>query len=273
VAILSVSPEIADLTAATIRRLGHEPVAAVAPRRKKPVPGFPSLDAVGELKETAVVVAPDKESVESILKSLDPDVVVTWAFPWRIPPEALAVPRLGAINYHPSLLPRHRGPNPLAWTIRSGDSDYGLTWHRMEAEFDSGAILAQRSTPVLLEDSHAEVLPRILSLGLRMLRGVFEKVLEEERGEPQSKEGVTEAPPFGVDYATIDWSRPARAVHDQVRAWSFTPGTGSAEGPFGDLNGRRVKVKRTTLTEPGPDGIRVDCGDGPLWVIESEPVA
>jgi methionyl-tRNA formyltransferase len=217
-----------------------------------------------------VVVAEKKELLEPILQSMNPDIAISWAFPWRIPPEALCVPTLAAINFHPSLLPRHRGPNPLAWTIRMGDSDYGLSWHRMEAEFDSGAILAQRSSPVLVEDTNDEVAPRILTLGLRMLRGVLEKVLAGDPGEPQSDEGATEAPPFRDDYTTIDWSKPARAVHDQVRAWTFVPGTGSAEGPFAELSGRRVKVLRTTLSEPSGESTRVDCGDGPLWVLRTE---
>jgi methionyl-tRNA formyltransferase len=271
VAILSVSPEIADLTAAAVKRLGHDPVAAVAPRRDRAVPGLVALDAVGELQETDVVVAPDRRSLEPILQSLSPDVVLCWAFPWRIPPEALQVPRHGAINCHPSLLPRHRGPNPLAWTIRMGDEDFGLTWHRMEAEFDSGPVLAQRSTPVLLEDTFREVIPRLNGIGLRMLRGVMKRVFEGEPGEPQPDEGMTEAPAFGADYAVIDWSRPARAVHDQVRAWRFAIGSGPVDGPFGEIAGRRVKVLRTTLSKPSSENTPVECGDGPLWVLETEP--
>ncbi len=271
VVILSVSPEIADLTAATVKRLGYDPVAAVAPRRRQPVPGMATLDAVGELQETDVLVAPAKESLEPILRSLSPDMAVCWAFPWRVPSEALRVPLLGAINCHPSLLPRHRGPNPLGWTIRMGDSDYGLTWHRMEVEFDSGPILAQRSTPVLVEDTLKEVIPRLNSIGLRMLRGVMRSVLEGDPGEPQPDKGVTEAPAFGDDYAVIDWSRSARAVHDQVRAWPFAVGSGPVDGPFGEIGGRRVKVLRTTLCEPSGESTRVECGDGPLWVLETEP--
>ena len=65
-------------------------------------------------------------------------------FPWKVPADALAVPKLGWLNGHPSLLPRHRGPVPLAWAIRNGDEDFGITFHRMDAELDTGPILAQR---------------------------------------------------------------------------------------------------------------------------------
>jgi methionyl-tRNA formyltransferase len=271
VVILSNSPGLASLTAATVQRLRHKPVAVVAARRKETPPGVVSVDEHTEIPDTQVIVAPDKDALAEIVQSVAPDVAVSWAFPWRIPDPALAAPSLGAINFHPSLLPRHRGPNPLAWTVRAGDADFGLTWHRMVADFDSGPILAQRSTPVLIEDTDTEVGPRVGSLGLRMLSRVFERLAAGDLGEPQPVEGVTDAPRFGDDYATIDWSMPARAVHDQVRAWTFTAGTNSVPGPFGEVGGRRVRVLRTTLSRPDREGVRIDCADGPLWVLETEP--
>jgi methionyl-tRNA formyltransferase len=274
VVILSAIPEVAAMTATTLRRLGHEPVAAVGALRRKPTPGLSSLTATSEVPGTEVIIAPDKDSVEPILRSLSPDLVLSWAFPWRVLEGALAVPRYGSVNYHPSLLPRHRGSNPVAWTIRMGDSNYGVTWHRMEPGFDSGPILAQRASPVLEEDTIYDVVPRLNMIGLRTLRGVLERVARGDPGDPQPTEGVTEAGPFGDDYATIDWSMPAREIHTQVRAWAFTPGTHSVIGPIAELQGRRVRVLRTSLQPPedvsGRDGLVVECGDGPLWVLATE---
>jgi methionyl-tRNA formyltransferase len=115
------------------------------------------------------------------------------------------------------------------------------------------------------------VIPRISRLGIRALGGVLERIASGEPGEPQPTEGATEAGPFGEDYATIDWSRPARTVHDQVRAWTFAGGIGSVPGPFGELAGRRWRIGRTTLQPAAEPACRVDCGDGPLWVLEHEP--
>ena len=70
--------------------------------------------------------------------SARPDLVVCMGFPWKIPADALAVPTLGWLNGHPSLLPRHRGPIPVAWAIRDGDEEIGITFHRMDAELDTG---------------------------------------------------------------------------------------------------------------------------------------
>ena len=84
-----------------------------------------------------------------------PDLLLCWGFPWKIPLSALQVPRLGSVNCHPALLPRHRGPVPLAWALREGDGQYGVTWHRMDAELDTGAILAQAVVP--MEDDDFEI--------------------------------------------------------------------------------------------------------------------
>jgi methionyl-tRNA formyltransferase len=270
VVILSNVPEVADVLTTTVTRLGHDPAAVVAARRRKPTPGLNSIDASTELKGTKVVIVPEKAAVEPTLRSLKPDVLMSWSFPWLVTGGALALPTLGAINFHPSLLPRHRGPNPVAWTIRMGDSDYGITWHRMSPEYDCGPILAQRSTPVLDEDTVSDVQPRLTTLGLRMLRGVFVRLIEGDPGDPQPMEGATLAEPFGEDYATIDWSRSAREIHDQVRAWSFTAGTHSVIGPMGELDGHAVRITRTTLREPEVGGCRINCGDGPLWILEYE---
>jgi methionyl-tRNA formyltransferase len=277
VVILTAIPEAADMLANTMRRMGHDPVAAVGALRRRPTPGLTALSESSPVSGTRVVMAPDRDAVEPILRSLEPDVVLSWAFPWRVPDGALEVPALGAVNYHPSLLPRHRGPNPVAWTIRSGDSHFGVTWHRMASTYDTGPILAQRSTPVVETDTVFDVVPRLNVLAIRMLRQVLERVAQGDPGDPQPTEGATEAAPFGEDYARIDWSMPARSVHTQVRAWAFTPGTHSVVGPVAELDGHPVLVKRTSLQPPGGDGDgsdrefrRVECGDGPIWVLESE---
>jgi methionyl-tRNA formyltransferase len=218
------------------------------------------------------IVAPDKGSLEPILQSFTPDFVFSWGFPWRVPDGALEVARFGTINYHPSLLPRHRGPLPMAWTIRMRDDYYGVTWHRMAAAYDSGHILAQRSTPASVEDTSSDITPLLSGIGLRMLRGVIDRAVAGDPGDPQPTEGMTEEGVFEIEYATIDWSMPARTVHDQVRAWGFVPSALSAMAPTGELNGRTVHVVRTTLNEPDGDAQRVECGDGPIWILKSEPI-
>jgi Formyl transferase, C-terminal domain. len=76
-----------------------------------------------------------------------------------------------------------------------------------------------------------------------------------------------------VDRATVDWSWPARRIHDQVRAWAFTFGLSPVVGPVGELDGGRVRLVRTSLVDPGGGARQVECGDGPLWVLDAEPIS
>ncbi len=270
VLVMTAVPDVATMITHSLRRLGHEPVGVVGAHRRRPTPGLALLDESFKLPGVEVVVSPDKEAVDQIVKSFQPDLMLSWAFPWRIRQEALDVPSYGSINYHPSLLPRHRGANPVAWTIRMGDSHYGVTWHRMDSEYDSGPILAQRATAVHVEDTIFDVVPRLSAIGMRMLPSVLKRIADRDPGDPQPTHGATEAGPFEDDYVTIDWSKPAGSIHAQVRAWAFTPGTHSVVGPFGELDGERVRILRTTL-QPDTKAQRVECGDGPIWILASEP--
>ena len=83
----------------------------------------------------------------------EPDLIISGGFPWRIPADVLALPRLGAINFHDALLPRHRGPNATGWAFRMGDAETGLTIHRLTPEFDTGPVLAQARVPITDDDN------------------------------------------------------------------------------------------------------------------------
>jgi methionyl-tRNA formyltransferase len=199
--------------------------------------------------------------------------VLCWGFGWKLPQEALDVPRLGSVNNHPALLPRHRGPYPLSWTFREGDEVFGSTWHRMDAEFDTGPILAQSSVPVEDTDCWIEEFgPKILQETFSMLPRVFERLEAGDPGDPQSTAGVSWAGPFEEDYATVEWSQTAREIHNQVRAWNYAFDMGPVDGPIAELDGKRLKIKRTSLTGPADGSRAVDVGDGKIWILESEEV-
>ena len=277
VAIISnVLPVVAALVAA-LEELGHEPVAWLMARRppdpNRPMPPWGDVTDRNAPQGLNLLLARRKEDVGPLFSGLDLDVTLCWGFNWKLPQEALDVPRLGSVNNHPALLPRHRGPYPLAWTFREGDAAFGSTWHRMDAEFDTGPILAQSSVAVEDTDTWIEDFgPRILQNTLAMLPRVFGRLEAEDPGDEQPEEGVSWAGPFEPAYAGVDWSRPPREVHNQVRAWRHMFSVGEVVGPIAELDGERVKLLRTSLTDPG-DGARcMECGDGRLWIVESEPV-
>lgn len=271
IAIISMVQPVVERLVPQLRELGHEPVGVVTAR----------LDRKTELvlaHETVppgvdLLFAADKSRMAPLLRALEPDLVLCWGFAWKLPQEALDVPRLGSVNLHPAPLPRHRGPIPLAWALRDGDGRFGLTWHRMDAELDSGGILAQGSIPI--EDDDCDILeigPKLGAEAFRLLPQVLERVAAGDPGEEQDHAAATWAGHFeDDDYARVDWSEPARRIHDQVRAWSLTLGMYDIVAPVAELDGERVRLVRTSLVER-EGARRVECGDGPLWIVTSEPV-
>jgi methionyl-tRNA formyltransferase len=114
--------------------------------------------------------------------------------------------------------------------------------------------------------------PKMLEASIELLPRVFERLAAGEPGEPQATEGASWAGYFEEDYATVDWSQTAREIHNQVRAWHLTFGGGPVQGPFAELDGTRVKLLRTSLTDPGDGSPAVDVGDGKIWILETEAV-
>jgi len=272
IVLITTVPPVADALVPVLRELGHEPVAILSARRAQPAAaGRAPISDETAPSGLDLLIARDKWSVEPMLRSSRPDLALCWGFPWRIPLAALQVPSLGSVNCHPALLPRHRGPIPLSWAFRDGDRQFGVTWHRMDAELDTGAILAQTQVPMYDDDYAIEqVGPRIGAAAIGLLPEVFARIAAGDAGDPQPAEGVTWAGHLGEDYASVDWSQPARRVHDQVRAWAFTFGLSKVVGPIAELDGQQVRLLRTSLGDPGGDTRRVECGDGPIWVVEYE---
>jgi len=279
IVVISAVLPVAEPLIAHLRELGHEPVAWLMARRppkfyEGPLPPWGEITDRNAPAGVSLIVARDKHAVAPLLRGLEPDVVLCWGFSWKLPQEALDVPRLGSVNQHPALLPRHRGPIPMAWALREGDGQFGMTWHRMDAELDTGPILAQGSLPI--EDDWTtieEMGPAVLQATFDLLPRVFERLAAGDPGDPQPDEGASWAGYFGEDYATVDWSQPARKIHDQVRAWHLTFGQGDVSGPIAELDGERVKLLRTSLTDPGNSARAVPTGDGNIWILESEPAA
>jgi methionyl-tRNA formyltransferase len=273
--ICSVAP-IANVFVDALRGHGHEPVALLGPRRgegdHKPPPQFELTN------ETApagldLLLARDKHAIEPLVRAYAPDLLMCWGFPWKIPAAALETPRLGSVNLHPALLPRHRGPIPLSWALRDGDRTFGTSWHYMDAELDTGNLLAQGTIPIDDDDTDIEQFaPKLFDLALGLLPRALERVAAGDPGDPQPTEGASWAGHFEDDaYVHVDWSQTAREIHDQVRAWRLEFGFAGIRAPVADLGGERVVLLRTRLTDPGGDARRVECGDAPLWIVESEP--
>jgi len=249
---------------------GHEPVALLCSREHAGRYGnaFDVLvrDAPAELD---IVIPALREGIAPLLRRYEPDVFICVGFPWKIPPDALAVPRVAAINGHPALLPRYRGPSPVSWAIRNGETEIGYTWHRMDADLDTGPILAQGS--VTLEDEHSweELEPKLVPMIVERLTVALARVEAGDPGDPQEPGAGDYFPFFGDDYVWIDPSRSREETYRQVQAWRFASATGGLRGPLVEVDGETLRVLRTSLAQA--DGRALECRDGRLWIVESEP--
>lgn len=137
----------------------------------------------------------------------------------------------------------------------------------------TGNLLAQGSVPIADDDVDiAELGPKLTASAIGLLPRALERVIAGDPGDVQPEEGVTWAGHFADDdYARIDWSHPARAIHNQVRAWHLTFGLSGLRAPVAEIGGEEVVVLQTRLRDPGGDATRVECGDGAVWVVVVEP--
>jgi methionyl-tRNA formyltransferase len=271
VAIITSVPVVAQNHVKMVRGLGHEAVAVIVARRR--APGAPATPFAAEHvsdapEEVDVLFAATKDSLARLLRGCELDLAISAGFPWRIPAEAIEVPRLGIVNAHPSLLPRYRGPFPVAWAVRNGEREIGLTYHVMDADFDTGNVLAQAAIPLADDETDESLYAKFPAVGAKLLETVFDRLARGDRGDVQ--EGGEYHSHFEEAYRRIDPSQPAAEVHLQVRAWSFVPPGLRGDAPILARDGGRVRVLRSSLTEvAGAD--RLECADGPLWLVETTP--
>lgn len=272
VIVTRIPPVLVGFDAA-VREAGHTPVAflTMLDREGRFGPESWNTDLVmGAAPDLDVLLPARRSSLAPLLESVRPDLVVCFGFPWKIPAEALAVPRLGWINCHPSLLPKHRGPIPIAWAIRAGDEEIGITFHRMDAELDTGPILAQRTMPLGEPEPPDVLYPRLGPLYVETLVEALERLAAGDEGDVQ--EGGSYETFFMADDVWLDLSRPAAELHRLAWSWRYAAALDGSRGALLELDGAPVRVLVTSLTEV--DGARrVECGDGPLWIVETEELS
>ena len=250
-----------------LRGFGHEPVALLCSRDHAGRYGGEFDRLIREApSELDIVIPATREAIAPLLRRYEPDLLLCLGFPWKIPADALAVPRLGAVNGHPSLLPAYRGPNPVAWMIRNGEREIGFTLHRMDAELDTGPILARAPIPLDDEYTWDELEPKFVDVIGDLLRRALARV---DVGDPQQGRG-TYYSFFEPEYVRIDWSKPSAEIVRQVRAWRFASRRDGAEhGALSELDGEEVRVLRVSAASAAGAPART-TGDGKLWILETE---
>jgi methionyl-tRNA formyltransferase len=178
-----------------------------------------------------------------------PDVIVVAAYGLILRREVLDLPRLGCLNVHASLLPRHRGAAPIPAAILAGDAETGVCLMQMEAGLDTGAVLVRRATPIQPEDDTLTLTDRLAQLGREALvEGLPRWANGEIVPEPQDDRLATYAPKIAREDGRLDWSLPAVELWRRVRAYRGWPDA------FTTWGGKQVKVlaARPVSSQPPP---------------------
>lgn len=196
------------------------------------------------------VLQPEKlKSPEFIdqLRNINADLFIVIAF--RMLPEAVwAMPRLGTFNLHGSLLPKYRGAAPINRAIMNGETETGITTFFLKHEIDTGDMIEQRSTPISDDDNVGTVHDRLMEMGADMVVSTVHSILDGSLStRPQPEGEFFAAPKIFKEDCRIDWTRDAKAIHNQVRGLSPYP---AAFTTFEDKEGRRfdAKIFLTALT-------------------------
>ncbi len=184
------------------------------------------------------------EEAYEYFRSAGPDVVVIIAYGQIIPARLIAIPRLGWINLHGSLLPKYRGAAPIHWAIASGETHTGLTTMQIDAGLDTGPTLLKHETEIAPDETAPQLYERLAAAGaplmLETLRGL-------DRGTialiPQDNSRATLAPPLKREDGKIDWQLLAQKIYNRIRGFQPWPGA------FTQFRGKQCAI----WGKPAPD--------------------
>jgi methionyl-tRNA formyltransferase len=209
-------------------------------------------------------------AVAEQLAALRPDVGVVAAYGEILRQAVLAIPPLGYLNIHPSLLPRHRGPSPVAGAILAGDETTGVTIIRLDQKMDSGPILAQQSVSLSPEARAGELTTALFQLGAELLCDALEPYAAGALSPvPQDASAATYTKLLHKADGAIDWSFSALLIERMTRAYDPWPGAWTT------WRGQPLKIiaARAHEQEPGAaaPGELLERADG-LWVAAGQGV-
>jgi len=220
------------------------------------------------------------------LRALAPEVIVVCAYGQILRRPVLEIPPRGVLNVHPSLLPRHRGPSPIAAAILSGDAETGVTVMLMDEGMDTGPIIAQRSLPISPLDSAGSLAEKLSPLAAELLLETLPRWLRGEiTPQPQDESRATVTRLLRKEDGAIDWALPAEEIWRRVRAfdpwpgaytyldgeqlhiWAAWPLEGDSGAPPGTVVALTPEQAQRVPPEAGRTAFAVQTGRGLLAVL------
>lgn len=243
-------------------------VVGVITQPDKPAGRGKSLQAP-PIKEIAIdyaidCIQPSRLREPGVLEKIQqwsPDVIVVVAFGQILRNDVLSLPKFGCINVHGSLLPRWRGAAPIQAAILHGDQETGITIMKMDAGIDTGPILRQKSLAIKNDDTSASLSKALAYIGADLLLETLPDYLSGKiEPFPQPQIGATYASMISKEDGQLDFSKTARELHRQIRAYNPWPGS------FMEIRGERIKVLFSRVVDGNhldkldPGGRRIMAG-------------
>ena len=226
------TPEFALPSLKALIKSGYNTVAVVTnpdePVGRKQIITPPPVKTLAQKHKVAILQPVSLKDTNFIKDMPETDLFVVAAYGKIIPKEILDIPKLGALNIHPSLLPRWRGPSPIQYTILQGDTEAGVTIIKMDELMDHGPAIAASSfqLPASSKQTYKELHDKLAQLGAELLLTTLPKYL---RGEiiptPQNDSRATYSKILKKDDGRITWSRPAVDIERMIRAFNPWPST------------------------------------------------
>jgi len=268
-------------------RLSAVKEAALAAGAVTVTDGAAAVTADGAAQKSAQEMSPkipifqpeslrDDAAVEA-LRRLRPDLMVVVAFGLLLPAAVLAIPRLGCVNLHASLLPRWRGAAPIARAIEAGDTVTGVSLMQMDAGLDTGPVLATARVAIGAHDTAGDLHDKLAEQAARLLaENLRQFAAGELTATPQDAARACHAPKLTKAEAQLDWRRDAAALERQVRAFQPWPVAFAEVGGAGAAGGLRLRALRAALgaapagarrgeiVAANADGIVIAAGRGAL---------
>jgi methionyl-tRNA formyltransferase len=214
------------------------------------------------------------ENAQAVFRPLQPDLIIVVAYGKILPPWLIALPRFGVLNLHGSLLPKYRGAAPIQWAVANGEFETGVCTMQIDEGLDTGPVYLCERTPIDPDEGVQALSERLASIGaaltVRTIAGLLSGSLHPM---PQDHTRATSAPPLRRENGYINWDKPARAIHDEIRAFNPWPGT------ITRFRQTVCKILKSKLGQTGPDadsageiivgrhGLAVRCGDGALLEV------
>jgi methionyl-tRNA formyltransferase len=250
------------LAALLLARDGHE-IALASICRPGSIGTRRLARTIGEGRVLVKPRATDRALLRRV-EALAPDLLVSWFWTTKLPVALVAAAKHGGLGVHPSLLPRHRGPDPTYWAIASGDTETGVTVHRIAAEYDTGDVLAQERIAIDPSWTGWKLAKALDRPSLRQLRAT---VARFARGElvpalAQDEALATYAPQPTDEERAIRWASPTAEILRHVRALAPSPGA------WTEIGGALVTVLAASEATSFPRAL--EPGEGA--VIDGLPV-